>query len=321
MKDEPPITHEGDQVGRPVGPRILGSAGSTSRPRVIAPVTADLTETSFNSAPPINREPPAAASEKANAEGNGQGAIQSDILVEAVQVTRSALETLLSKTHDIQAESWRLIQSLFEDLHLKLCREFEGRLAGFEKEFHDRGRYQTTALLELVDLEAESRLAARVDEALDKAREGERRGVRSLDDKVEASRTSLAEIANKATQELERQKKTYLDDLQIDAQIYLGELKTQHTTDFRITVQKTEDELSQQFTQKTNDALQAFQERLSETGADIIGRMETRLMALTDTAIARVSSEAETIVTRETSSHLIEVLRGRLDQLMNSLKD
>jgi hypothetical protein len=102
---------------------------------------------------------------------------------------------LLTKTHEIHEESWRVMQRMFEDMHLKLSQEHQARFANFEKEISERGRYQTAALLDKIDLEAESRLAARLDHVLDKAQEAERQSVRSLEGKncckpSESSRTN-----------------------------------------------------------------------------------------------------------------------------------
>ena len=151
------------------------------------------------------------------AESNSLSGIQSNALAEALRATRSALEGLLAKTHDVHEQSWRAVQSLFEDLHLRLCQEYEARVSGFEKEMQERGNYQASTLLERVDIEAEARLAARVDQALDKARDGERRTAQLLEEKIAASRSSLAKITDAAARELEQQKAACVDVLHAEA--------------------------------------------------------------------------------------------------------
>jgi hypothetical protein len=306
-----------DQDQLTEGEEIMNSNESPSKEKVDAraPVISKITAPPQTSTPPINLESSAVASD-----GINPGLVPTEILAEAVHISRFALDGLLSKAHDLHEESWRTIQSLFEDLNIRLHREFEGRLADFEKEFSKQGRNQTTALLELIDLEAESRLTARLDETLVKAKEGERQRARSLEDTIEAGRTVLGEAANIAMQQLEQQKLTHLKDFKDDVQVCFEDLKTQQVADFQSVARRTEDELSEHFNKWTNDALKSVQERLSYIEAEITEHMKKSLSTLKETAIAEVASEVEAIVARETSTHLIQAVRSRLDQLMNSLK-
>jgi len=298
----------------------MGSADPTDIPRVLVTPTEEPTRTAVDTISQASSLPtrPIANEETKT---SGQSGVQADALAEALRVSRSALEGLLAQTHDIHEASWRAVQSLFEDLHLRLCQECEARVAGFEKEIHDRGRYQTSALLEMFDVEAESRLAARIDQALDRAQEAERQSAKSLDDKVEATRTNLTEITNKATQELQQQKAACLEDFRAEAVQRLSVSKTEHLSDFENIAQKKADLLGEDFTKRATASLDAFQERLQRIADESTGQLEERLMTLTEAAVVRVSNEAQAVVTRETSTYLIQALRSRLDQLTNSLKD
>ena len=264
---------------------------------------------------------PASQTDHAIPQTTSDSRVRADSLIEALRVSRSAMEGLLAKSHAIHEESWRAVQSLLEDVHLKLCQECEARVASFEKELSDRGRYQTSALLEIADVEAASRLTARVDQALDKAQEAVRRGAQWLNDKVEVSRTSLTEITNTASLELNRQRTSSLDELQADAQKSLAAINTKYAADFEQAAQKTADSLNERLNQKASDVLQSFQERLERLAEDSTARLEEKLTAITDAAVLRLSTEAQAVVTRETSGYLIQVVRARLDQMANSLKD
>jgi hypothetical protein len=305
-----------DQDRLTEGEEIMNSNESPSKEKVDAraPVISTITAPQ-TSTPPINLESSAVASD-----GINPGLVPTESLAEAVHISRSALDGLLLKAHDLHEESWRTIQSLFEDLNIRLGREFEGRLADFEEEVSKQGRNQTTALLELIDLEAESRLTARLDETLFKAKEGERQRARSLEDTIEAGRTVLGEAANIAMQQLEQQKLTHRKDFKDDLQVLFEDFKTQQVADFQSIARRTEDEFSEHFNKWTNDALKSVQERLSNIEAEITEQMKKSLSRLKETAIADVASEVEAIVARETSTHLIQAVRSRLDQLMNSLK-
>jgi hypothetical protein len=255
------------------------------------------------------------------APANGPLSLRTAALADALGTCESALDGLLSKTHEIHEQSWRTIQSLFKDLHLRLCQECEGAITGFEKEIHERARFETSTLLEIVDVEAKSRLAARVDEALEKTREAERHSERERGENLEASRKSLKEITDAATQELQRQKTECLESFHLEAQIKLDELKHEHINDFDKVSKEKADALSARFAKSTETTLQAFQAQLKQFSDSWTKQIEQRLSVLTESAVARVSDEARTVVTREASDYLIKTLRSRLDQVAVALKD
>jgi division protein CdvB (Snf7/Vps24/ESCRT-III family) len=82
---------------------------------------------------------------------------------------------------------------------------------------------------------------------------------------------------------------------------------------------KTADSLSEQFAKRASVASEAFQKRLQAIAEEITGQLEKKLAAMTETAVTRISNEAQAIIARETSVNLIQALRKRLDQLANSL--
>ena len=315
MAHEPGATSQPNEGSRD-RPRNLGSPAD--RPRVLAPaedideaVASQVNSTPHSVAWPTP-EPPAESSSPAG--------IQSNALTDALRVSRSALDGLLAKTHDVHEQSWHAVQSLFEELHLRLCREYEARVGGFEKEMQERGNYQASALLEQFDVEAEARLDARVDQALDKARDAQRQNNQLLDEKIEASRISLAKITDAAAQELEQQKAACVDVLHGEAARRLSALKSEDLGEFEKSARARSDALRQDFTKWADDASRHLRERLQHLADEITGQMEKKVLALTEAAIARVSDEVQAVVQRETSTYLIQALRSRIDQLADSLK-
>jgi hypothetical protein len=255
------------------------------------------------------------------APADGRLSVHTAALADALSTCESALDGLLSKTHEIHEQSWSAVQSLFKDLHLRLAQECEAAIAGFEKEIHERARFETSTLLEIVDVEAKSRLAARVDEALERTREAERRDQQERDEKLEAGRKSLREITDTATQELQRQKTECLESFHLEARTKLDELKQERIDDFEKVSTEKADALSARFAKSTETTLQAFQVQLKQFTDGWTKQIEQRLSTLTESAVARVSNEARTIVTREASDYLIEALRSRLDRVAVALKE
>jgi hypothetical protein len=250
-----------------------------------------------------------------------QARVAGDPLAEPLRASRMALDGLLAKTHDIHEEIWRAVESLLADLHVKLRHECEKRIAEFDKEIRERGHYQTATLLDQIDLEAESRLAARVDQALDKTQEAERRGAQMLNEKVDASRASFTEIAATATQELQRQKSGALEEFQANAVKRSNDLKAEYESNFEALAKKNADALNERLARQADSKFQSFQERLKALGDEATGQAETRLKSLTEAALAGAAEDIRTMIARETSTHLIDALHKRLDQLASSLKE
>src|SRR6516165_1518573 len=119
----------------------------------------------------MDKPPSAEISEpEAPLRGNSQSAHDSAALLDFFRASRTELEGLLAKSHEIQQESWRNLNSSFEELHSKLFQELEVASATFVSETRRRAQYEASAVLELFDVEASARLSARLDEALAKAR-------------------------------------------------------------------------------------------------------------------------------------------------------
>jgi hypothetical protein len=300
-------------------PRLMG--GLTSKPRVLAPVE-DSNEAAAAAPAQMPSGAVALVLPAANQvrEAGGPSASLADFPLEPLRAARQAIEGLLAQTHDIHEQIWRAVESLLADLNAKLSRECAARIVEFEKDIRDRGHYQTSALLEQIDLEAEARMAARVDRALGQAEEAARRGSAALDEKLETSRASIASIASGVTEELQRLKASSLNDLQADAVKRLNDLKAQHESDFAVLAQKTIDALNDRLAKQADNRFQAFQERLKHLADDATGQAEIKLKALTEGTLARVTSDVQAVVTRETSTYLIDALRKRLDHLAGSLK-
>jgi hypothetical protein len=307
--------HATGQQEKPLDkPRLMGSL--MSKPRALSPV--EDSSATDGAVPPQAPSSSATVILPAASQVNHAGG---DAVTDPLRAARQAIEGLLARTHDIHEEIWRAVESLLADLNLRLSRECDARIAEFEREIRERGRYQTTALLDQIDLEAESRMAARVDRALARTQEAEQLGSQALTEQVEASRASLAEVASSATQELQQRKLSAIQEFQVDANRHLSDLRAQHEDILKALVQKATDSLNERLTKQADLRFQAFQERLKNLTDETASQVEIRLQALTEAALARATTDVHTAVSRETSTYLIDVLHRRLDQLAGSLKE
>jgi hypothetical protein len=282
-------------------PRLMGSLAG--KPRALMPAD-DSEAAATNAAAQSNSGPPPLVLPAANevSKSVGQARVPADLLAEPLRASHVALDGLLAKTHEIHEEIWRAVESLLADLHVKLRYECESRIAEFDKEIRERGQYQTATLLDQIDLEAESRLAARVDQALDKAQEAERRGSQMLNEKLEASRASFTEITAGATQELQRRKGAALEDLQTTAVKRLNDLKAEHESNFKALAEKNAEALNERLVRQADSKFQSFQERLKTLGDEATGQAQARLKSLTEAALAGAADDIRAMITRETST-------------------
>jgi hypothetical protein len=304
----------------PDKPRFIGSL--VNKPRPLASVE-DSKEVS-GSVPPQSSSGSAPVVLPAASRVNHTGlppAAAGDSMTDPLRAARQAIDGLLSRTHDIHEEIWRAVESLLADLNGKLRRECDARIAEFEQEIRERGRYQTTALLDQIDIEAESRMAARVDRALERTQEAERLGAQVLTEQAEASRASLTEMTNSAIKELQHREASAILEFHADATKHLNGLEAEHENNLQVLGQKATDSLNERLSKQADIRFQAFQDRLKHLTDETAGQVEIRLQALTEAALTRVTSEVHAAVAREASTYLIEVLHKRLDQLAGSLKE
>ena len=300
-------------------PRFIGSL--VNKPRSLAPV--DDLDQAKGPVPPQAPSSSAPVILPAGSQINHAGPppAPSDPLADPLRAARQAIDGLLSRTHDIHEEIWRAVESLLTDLNSKLRRECDARIGEFEQEIRERGRYQTTALLDQIDLEAESRMAARVDRALERTQEAEQLGAQALSGQAEASRASLKEAANSAIAELQEREAAAILEFHTDAVKRLNDLKAEHDDNLQASALKVTDSLNDRLSKQAEIRFQAFQERLKHLTEETAGQIEVKLQALSEAALTRVTGDVHAAIARETSTYLIEVLHKRLDQLAGSLKE
>jgi hypothetical protein len=87
-----------------------------------------------------------------------------------LQASRSELESLLSKTQEIQRTSSQAVQSLFEQVHTRLRQELAAAADGFVSGTHQRVKDATAAALEVFGKEASARQTALLEEVLAQSR-------------------------------------------------------------------------------------------------------------------------------------------------------
>jgi hypothetical protein len=313
-EESPSARHRQEKLSKT--PRSFN--GLSDGPRILTKVESTASSQS-DATPKAAFDPGVGASWQQAGQPEGQNGT-AEHLIDLAKFSSPALEELLTKTHNIYAEVWRAAESLITDLHLKLRQECENRITEFEREIRERAHYQTVALLEQIDLEAESRLNARFDAALDKARQVEKRSLQQLNEGADANRTALAELANTTIRELQALKNACREELQLCADNSLANLRKKIEVDFKEAIQKSKASINEIVIKQETEKALAFQKRLELMADEVVGRAGNKLNSMAEGALTRVTNDAQAVVAREASTYLVEVLRKRLDQIAGTLK-
>jgi hypothetical protein len=252
--------------------------------------------------------------------GNRQAAQDSDALLEFFRASRTELEGLLAKSHEIQRESWRSLNSSFEELHSKLYKELEVASTTLVTETRRRAQYEASAVLELFDVEASARLSARLDEALAKARTAyEEMGLTAKEAAQQRGQETLANLLTTAAAELQAKANVILEGFRAELQNSLDAFKSKGANEVSVQLRETTAHLADDLRNRAEKAHEALNEQLTASGKAVVEETEKRIAALSQAALATLRQQAET-VHRRTSEFVARDLRKRLDQLADALQ-
>ena len=252
--------------------------------------------------------------------GNPQSAHDSAALLDFFRASRTELEGLLAKSHEIQQESWRKLNSSFEELHSKLFQELEVASATFVSETRRRAQYEASAVLELFDVEASARLSARLDEALAKARAGYEELELGVKEGAERrSRETLTDLLTSAGTELQGKAEAILEGFRAELESSLDAFKSKGEREVSDQLRETAAQLADDLRTRAEKVHAASSAQLTASGKAVIEETEKQIATLSQAALVTLRQQAET-VHRRTSEFVARDLRKRLDQLADALQ-
>jgi hypothetical protein len=229
-------------------------------------------------------------------------------LTTVLQASRAELDRLLAETQNIHARSWQVIHTLLEESQLRAVQTVDACLARFEKELRDRVITEMATVLQSFDLEAGSRLAARLDQALATAKQRQRTIEQDLAVALAENRKQLDQISTGAANGLMRREQSLLGDLRKEADKQLGEL-AKHADQISNNIQRLGDSLGTELNRLTAEAVQGFQSRIEQVWQEIVGRAEQRIVQTANACTAELAKHAREVVYREMSEFLSQALR------------
>jgi hypothetical protein len=252
--------------------------------------------------------------------GRAQTTHDSEALLDFFRASRTEFESLLAKSHEIQQETWRSLNSSFEELHSKLYKELEGTSTALVSETRRRAQYEASAVLELFDVEASARLSARLDEALAKARTAyEEMGLTAKEAAQQRGQETLANLLTTADAQLQAKADVILEGFRAELQNSLDAFKSKGANEVSDQLRETTAHLADDLRNRAEKAHEALNAQLTESGKAVMEETEKRIAALSEAALATLRQQAES-VHRRTSEFVARDLRKRLDQLADALQ-
>jgi hypothetical protein len=241
-------------------------------------------------------------------------------LAELLVKSRSELDGLLAETQTIHERSWRVIQSLLEDLQLRAWRAVDSAVGGVGEEIHDRVNYEISTILEHLDVEAEARLAARLDQAVSKAREQQRSLEKELAVLVGEHEKQISQMSTRASEGLQQREGRLEADLQKNVDRMLNEL-TKAGDEIINDIRQLGESVSGELEQRRAQTVHGFQSQLEQLWNELARRADERISESIKTCTSTMAKQAREIVDHEMSTFFIQALRHRLDQSPNSTLD
>jgi hypothetical protein len=253
-------------------------------------------------------EKPGAGDSSAAAISQAEVAKPSGGLAAVLQASRAELDRLLAETQDVHERSWRVIHTLLEDSQLRASQAVDACLARFEKEIQDRVSDEISIMLQNFEVEADARLAARLDQALASAKQRQRSIEQDLAVAVVENRKQLDQISTGAADGLWQREQSLFRDLQEEAERQLGEL-TKNADQISNNVQRLGENLGAELKQRMEEAVQVFESRIEQVWQEVVGRAEQRITEAARTCTIELAKQAREVVDREMSEFLVHALR------------
>jgi len=235
-----------------------------------------------------------------------------------LQASRSELESLLSKTQEIQRTSSQAVQSLFEQVHTRLRQELEVAADGFVSGTHQRIQDATAAALEVFGKEASARQTALLEEVLAQSRAAQQEIDLSFKKGSEEHQHRLAESSAHALEEFHQNGKALFDTLRAELQNTLEDLKKKGAEDVSERLRQSASELADELRRRGDESFAVLQDELSKSGKSLVEETQTQMAELSQSSLGSFTQQAADAAQQQVSLAAGELNRAT-DETRNSL--
>jgi len=302
------------------GPRSDSAARTPKAVQVESPlrlVTPEASATADGPQPANSPSPKA----RLNAEegGNRHPEPHFDSLANFLHSSRAELDSLLTRTQEIQKVGAQAVQSLLQTVHTNLHQELEAAATGFEDETRQRLERRASEALESFGSEASNRQTALLEEGLTRWRAAREEIELSLRQGAEEFQKRLATSSQLALEDLQTKGKGLFEGFRSDLQKTLEDSKKKGVEDVADDLRATAGELADELRRRADVGFEILNEQLTRSAKVIVEQIEQQIANLSRSALDDLARSASEAVTQQVELG-VRALSEAADRTRSSLE-
>ncbi len=220
----------------------------------------------------------------------------SESLGDFLRACRAELQGLLTKTEEIQQRSWQTVQSLLEEVHVRLERELAAASASFVHDTRQRVEQEASVALEVFGKEASARQAALVEEVAAQSQAARQKIEVSLQEGGEEAQKKLGELSRFALGEFEHKGEALFENFRNKLQKTLEELKKKGVEEVSEHLREVRGELATELRRRAEVGFEILNDQLGRAGKLQVEETQKHIAALSQSALAALTQEASEAV-------------------------
>jgi BMFP domain-containing protein YqiC len=217
---------------------------------------------------------------------------RSESLANFLRVSRAEVNGLLAKTQEIQRLSSQAVQSLFEEVHVKLHQELEAAAASFASDMRQRAHQLALDALDTFAKQLSAQKASLLDDALacvNSTREEIRRGLKEA---LEEYQKKLTECSSSTLQEFQHKGSAFFDSSRIELQKTFDDLQKKVSDNLSEHLRMVSSELANEMRRRADVGFEILNEQLTRSARTSIEETQKHVGALCESILADLSHKA-----------------------------
>jgi hypothetical protein len=217
---------------------------------------------------------------------------RSESLANFLRDYRAEVNGLLAKTQEIQRLGSHAVQSLFEEVHVKLHQELEAAAASFASDIRQHAHLLASEALDTFGKKVSAQKASLLDDALASANATREEIERGLKEDMEEYQKKLTECSSSTLQEFQHKGKAFFDTSRIELQKTLDDLQKKLTDDLSEHLRTVSSDLANEMRRRADVGFEILNEQLTRSARSRIEETQKHVGALSESALADLSHKA-----------------------------
>ena len=217
---------------------------------------------------------------------------RSESLANFLRDTRAEVDGLLAKTQEIQRLSSQTVQSLFEEVHVKLHQELEAAAASFASDIRQRAHQMASDALDAFGKKVTAQKASLLDDVLACANATREEIQRGLKEALEEYQKKLTECSSSTLQEFQHTGKALFDHSRIELQKTLEDSEKKVTGNLSEHLRTVASDLANEMKRRADVGFEILMEQLTRSAKTCIEETQKHVGALSESTLADLSHKA-----------------------------